>query len=385
MKGNLKLPHNVREREDGFFEIRITNKCSKRKSKYVRPEVGLTKRQTEDWLAEERARFCAEVNSDYTTPLLFGEVLDMYLGSSAVKIRDTTRSVYEGQAPRIKDALAHIRIDRLTSIAIQEFIDTLSAGLKENNKGIIVNVFNHAMELQMVNRNPAKFAVVPKRVRKAKIFHTREEVGQILTALVEYSNKNIGAYAVAQLRLFVEFAIHSGMRTGELLGLSWSDIDVDSKKVHIHQQLIYDKRKLYISPETKNGKDRVIEIPDRIINLLIDYKSYQMQEQERMGWSNNGMLFSDRRTGDLLPTSAPADWFEGFCKQFKFRYLSPHSFRHFFATVLYSETKDVALVAEVIGDKISTVIEYYVHSEDGSIGTACNAVASAIESAIKKA
>jgi ATP-dependent helicase/nuclease subunit A len=183
----------------------------------------------------------------------------------------------------------------------------------------------------------------------------------------------------------VEFAVHSGMRIGELTGLMWSDISFNDRTVRIHQQLIYDskdKRKLYISDVTKNGRERTIKIPQRIIALLVEYKEHQQQEFNRKRWRDNGMVFSDYRTGGLIPKSAPDDWFASFCKKKSFRHLSPHSFRHFYATMLYAETKDPALVAKQIGDEIATVIKYYVHAEDGSQDKACDTIANAIEKVI---
>jgi len=378
----LKLPNNVKDKGNGLFEIRVTVD-GRRKSKYIRPVDGLTKRQIEDFLANEKAKFTAELTNDYTTPLAFGEVLQMYLADTAVKIRDTTRTVYRGQSPRIIAALGHIRIDNLTSLVIQRYIDTLSAGLCENNKAIISSVCKYAKKLRMIDYNPAEDVELPEETRKEKDIYTREEVGQILTALANYNNDNIGAFAVAQLRLYVEWALHSGMRNGELLGLSWLDIDTVNKTVHIHQQLISEDKKLYIYPKTKNGKPRTINIPDRIINLLTEYKKTQQQERERMGCTDNGMVFIDRKTGGFIPKHAPDNWFEGFCNKCGFRKLSPHSYRHFFATTLLNDGVNVATVAKVIGDKIATVIDYYIHAEDGAEETACLTITNAIENALK--
>ena len=383
---NIKLPNNVKSRGNGSFEIRVTV-GNERISRYVRPIEGMTKRQIENFLVDEKARITAELKGDYSEPQPFGLMLDMYLNSTATKIRDTSRTSYKGQASRIKEILGNIRIDRLNRIRMQEFIDTLPEGSQENNKYILVNVFNFAKEYKMVDSNPAE-SLTFKAIDKEKEFHSREEIAQILTALADYKNNRIGAYAVAQLRLFVEFAVHSGMRIGELTGLMWSDIDFDKRTVHIHQQLIYDckdKRKLYISDVTKNGKARTIEIPQRVIDLLAEYSEHQQEEFKRNGWKkHSNMVFTDYRDDGLIPKSAPNDWFASFCKRYGFRHLSPHSFRHFYATMTYAETKDPAVVAEQIGDEIATVIKYYVHAESDSKERACKAIAGVIERAIEK-
>jgi integrase len=382
----IKLPDNIDVHKGGSYRLRVTVN-GRRVDKYLNPSKdnpNMTQRQTVAWLEKEKARIISELTSDYKTPLPFGDVLTMYLNNNAVRISDTTRTNYRGQAPRISAALGHIRIDKLTRIKMQEFVDTLPLGSQENNKSILVNVFNHAIELQMYNRNPAEFLEF-KELAKPKEIYTREEVGRILTALTNYTNDTIGAFAVAQLRLFVEFAVQSGMRTGELLGVSWADIDTVQNTVYVHQQLICCNKKQYIQDETKNRKPRTITIPQRVIDLLSEYKILQQQERERMGWADNGMVFIHHKTGDLITKNAPRNWLESFCKKHDFRYLSPHSLRHFFATVLYKETKDVALVAEVIGDEKATVMKYYVHAEDGAERLACTTISNVIDNALKSA
>jgi integrase/recombinase XerD len=141
---------------------------------------------------------------------------------------------------------------------------------------------------------------------------------------------------------------------------------------------------LYISDVTKNGKERDVQIPRRIVDLLVEYREHQQKEFKRNKWTKYcNMVFTDYRTDGLLSKSAPYDWFESFCKKYGFRHLSPHSFRHFYATMLYAETKDPALVAQIIGDEIATVIKYYVHAESDSKEKACKAITSVIDRAIE--
>jgi integrase len=378
----MKLPDNI-DRHNGGYRLRYTVN-GERKYKRLNPKKdknnppNMTARQITAWLEAEKARVLEKATGNHTKPRPFGDVLDMYLDDPAVKIRDTTRTVYRGQAQRIKNAIGHILINELTSLTIQRYIDTLSAGTMENNKGIISSVCKYAKKLRMIDYNPTEDVELPEETPIEREIYSRDEVGAILTALADYSNPRIGSYAVAQLRLFVTWALHSGMRTGELLGLMWQDIDFINKKVKIHQQLIYENKRLYIYPKTKNKKPRTINIPSRIIDLLTEYRELQKQKRARHGWSDNGMVFADYKTGELIPKTAPRDWFNGFCKKHNFTALSPHSFRHFFATVLYKETKDAALVAKVIGDEISTVIKYYVHAEDGAEETACSTIENVI-------
>ncbi|MCL1904243.1 MAG: site-specific integrase [Oscillospiraceae bacterium] len=172
-----------------------------------------------------------------------------------------------------------------------------------------------------------------------------------------------------------------------MTGLEWSAIDFDKRIIKVKQQLIYDSKakvKLYVSGTTKNGNDRDVKIPQRVIDLLAEYREYQQQEFKRNGWKKNiNMVFTDYRADGLIPKHSLDDWFKSFCKRYGLRHLSPHSFRHFYATTLYNETEKPAMVAQQIGDKLSTVIKYYVHAEDDSMDIACETITGVIEGAMK--
>lgn len=214
----MKIPDNI-DIHNGSYRLRYTVN-GKRIDKRLNPKKDknnpekMTDRQITAWLEKEKTRIISEATGDYSTPLPFGEVLDMYLEDKATGLRDTSRACYKGQAPRIKDELGNIRIDNLNKYLMQKFINGLPVGSQENNKFILVNVFNYAKEFKMVKDNPAdclKFQTIDKE----KDFHTRDEITQILTALASYRNDRIGSYAVAQLRMFVELAVNSGMRIGD--------------------------------------------------------------------------------------------------------------------------------------------------------------------------
>jgi integrase len=279
-----------------------------------------------------------------------------------------------------------IDIDCLTCYDIQTYIDGLTQGTAETNAGIIASVLKYARKRKMQGVEPdiIKDVVIPARVHTVKDIYNASEVKQILQGLEGYENSRFGVFAVAMLRLFVEWAFHSGMRTGELLGLSWVDVDLDEKSVFVHQQLIKPNGEpAYIKSQTKNQKERTIKIPDRVVSLLLEYRELLHEYRTANKFRDNGMVFIDCESGGLIQRHSISNWFESFCKSQKFRHLSPHNFRHYFATTLLDNGVPVATVAKVLGDEVATVIEYYIKAEAGAEQKACEVISMAIDKALQ--
>jgi len=344
---------NVKALSNGLFEVRVTVN-GKRKSKYLRAPEKLTERQLEKWLETERTDFERQCTSDKSTPLTFAALAEMWLDVSTHQIRETTRQTYKSQFPRLLKAIGHIRIDRLTTYDIQVFINDLAKSdlqsICNNNKSIISNVCKLAKSLKMIDVNPAETVCLPKETRTEKEIYSREEMRELLSLLENCGNP--------QLRLFANLAAYTGMRTAEILGLEWCDIDFNGNTIRIHQQLIHTKEKgLHIYDETKNGKVRTITIPKSVIGLLADWK----KQRE----CDSGMVFIGE-DGGLMSKTHPRNLLQSFCKRNGIRYCSPHSFRHWHVTTLHKDGIDVAEIARRVGDEIATVLKIYLHAEKGA-------------------
>jgi integrase len=230
-----------------------------------------------------------------------------------------------------------------------------------NNKGIISNVCKLAKSLQMIEINPAETVCLPKENRAEKVIYTREEMRELLSLLEKCDNP--------QLKLFANMAAYTGMRTAEMLGLEFTDIDFDKNTIRIHQQLVHTKEKgLHIYDETKNSKDRIITVPKSLIDLLNDWKRQRKCDSGIVFTENNGLMSKTR----------PRDWLQTFCKRNGIRYCSPHSFRHWHVTTLHKDGIDVAEIARRIGDEIATVLKVYLHAEKSADVEACAAIENAL-------
>ena len=141
----------------------------------------------------------------------------------------------------------------------------------------------------------------------------------------------------------------TGMREGELLALSPTDIDLDNKLISINRtyQRIGGKN-VFTSPKTRKSK-RKIPIPDFLCQELSDYI------QSRY------MLDADERLFPVTKSYLSHEMIRG-CKNTGMKKIRIHDIRHSHASLLINQGCDALMLADRLGhEKVSTTLNTYSH------------------------
>jgi len=146
------------------------------------------------------------------------------------------------------------------------------------------------------------------------------------------------------IKLALAICYYTGLRRGELLGLTWPDISKQS--ITINKQLDT-KHFGYMDPKTKNGF-RTIPIPGVLAKMLTQYKnSHPLDIHRRLFSRPYGTYYGMKQAIKKID-----------------RRLSPHCLRHTYATTLLAKGVDIRTVAALMGDNAQTVIKTYIHYSD---------------------
>ena len=99
-----------------------------------------------------------------------------------------------------------------------------------------------------------------------------------------------------RLEALYVLAIHTGMRRGELLGLKWSDVDLENSRIGIRRTLTRTdggKRYTLGDPKTKRSH-RTVRITPQAVEALRRHLTNQMEEMERLGdiYIDQGLVFT---------------------------------------------------------------------------------------------
>lgn len=144
------------------------------------------------------------------------------------------------------------------------------------------------------------------------------------------------------LYLVVLFALTTGMRRGELLGLRWPDVDLERRMAVLHN--------------TKNGDRRSVPIVPEVAELL--------RERGRVRRLDNDLIFASEGAGPVWPDKY---WYAAL-KAAKIKDFRFHDLRHTAASYLAMSGASVPELAAVLGHRTLQMVKRYAHLSDQHTG-----------------
>ncbi|MFV2083045.1 tyrosine-type recombinase/integrase [Micromonospora sp. LOL_021] len=157
---------------------------------------------------------------------------------------------------------------------------------------VLRNALQHAMREELVSRNVAKLVRVPS---------PRYKVGKGLS--VEQARTLIAAAEGHRLYALYVVAATMGLRRGELLGLRWSDLDLDNGTVSIAQTVQRAGGKLHLQDTKTEDSESVLPLPDWTWMVLLDHQQDQQRERDRLAevWEDHDLVFPSERGTPMEP------------------------------------------------------------------------------------
>ena len=168
-------------------------------------------------------------------------------------------------------------------------------------------------------------------------------------------------------------AVNTGLRQGELLGLRWEDVDLDTATLRIRRTL---QNGSFHPP--KSGKGRSVRLTRRTVDALRSHRRRQLEERMELAglWEDQGLIFPNRAGRPLDHTNFYQRDFKklldraGLSPAFRF-----HDLRHTCATLLLSRNVHPKVVQEMLGHAtISQTMDTYSHVLPGMQDEAVSAL-----------
>jgi len=225
---------------------------------------------------------------------------------------------------------------------------------------VLSSVFSVAVRWDIIKENPVVRIQKPKvnKIERKRCL-TSEEIEQLLK-LLKTEHIKYGAW--------IYTALFTGVRLGELGGLTWDDIDFEGKTLRVRQaiQALPGIRTFVKVPKSKSGK-RQIDIPDILIAVLREYKVWQYGEKQKYGesWNETGHVFT-QKTGELMYPSTPTQWFQKFRAKNGLPDVPFHGLRHTYATqyLLLAGAGAIRRLQNDLGHAQPSTTEMYLHDKE---------------------
>ena len=242
-----------------WWEGRITTERDPGTGKQIQRSVS---GKTQEEVRKKLSKIATEIdNRTYVKPSkqTLGEWLDIWLDTYvAYSVKPYTEDSYrEACENHIKPSLGNVRLEELNAPQIQQLYNKLirqkglSAKTVKNVHGVLHRALNQAVRIGSLRSNPSDACDLPKVYQKEIVPMEQEEIMAFLNAIqgekFEY---------IYQVTLF------TGMRQGEVLGLTWDCVDFNANTLYINKQLQKSKKVggVYQLVPTKNSKARLITV-----------------------------------------------------------------------------------------------------------------------------
>ncbi len=197
---------------------------------------------------------------------------------------------------------------------------------------------------QKIDTNPAENLISPKRPKSLPKFLRSDEVEEILSGI------NMDTPAGYRNRAILELLWASGMRVSELSGLNFGNLNLENNEITVFG---------------KGAKERIILITDRAKNYLQGYidtaRSLVARGYDLPPITDDSPVFINK-TGYRLQTKMIRNVINDVVDKIQLpKKVTPHMFRHSFATHLIENGADLRVVQELLGHASISNTQIYTH------------------------
>lgn len=349
---------SIRQRADGRWEARVILGDGRRKSVY-----GETRKDVAAKLLPvlKAAADNLPVPSERNTVGAF--LTDWLENTAKPRVRASTFVGYEVAVRRhLMPQLGTLRLARLAPADLARCYAALGkAGLAPRTVRLCHAVLHKALadaaRWDMVTRNVADLVDPPRAGRP----ETR-----VLS--VADARRLLDAAAGDRLEALYVLALLTGLRAGELLGLRWTDLDLDRGELTVRQQVQRVAGAWLTSePKTERGR-RTLGLPSRAVEALRGRRVRQAEERLRAGaaWQESGLVFTTEigtpiERGNILRRS-----FRPLLERAGLPPMRFHDLRHTAATLLLADGENVKAVQERLGHAAASMtLDVYGHVMPG--------------------
>ena len=322
------------KRKDGRWQEQMTVTINGRtKQKYF---YGATKAEVNRKISEWRLKESTQRSDP------FEDVADSWWEQAEDDLAVSTRRGYKPALERLKDHYKATPIQSITAADVNAFMQVTVRERQMADKTartqlmVCSMIFRYAVQSGCIQVNPARELEVPRNLKRERRDIASDE-----------DIKRVKASWDAPFGAFAYWCLYTGLRRNELLALTWDDVDMDKRVIHVNKSCYRDidgKVKVKL-PKTQSGI-RAVPIPNKLYEKLTPGTGLVFPGES--GYMTNGMF--ERHWKHYTEASGVT--------------CTPHQLRHAYATMLYEAGDKVSLedAQYLLGHaNLQTTADIYTH------------------------
>jgi len=274
--------------------------------------------------------FDAQYSPRRTKDVTFEEFSKLYLENYAKLNKKSWKCDHYALKAHLVPYFGKFKLIEITPLLVERYrAERLKAGVRKSSTNrelaLLKKMFNLAIDWEYARENP---------VRKVRLFSEKDNLKQ--RVLSEEEETRLLEESADHLRSIIIAALNTGMRKNEILTLTWNQVDLKLRLIHVLK--------------TKSGKNRVVPINDALLEVLRELKVR----------SRGGYVFGNPETGQ--PFKNVRHSFENACRRAGIRDLRFHDLRHTFSCRMIQRGCDIETLRELLGHHSVTVTQRYIHT-----------------------
>lgn len=280
---------------------------------------------------------------------------DLYYPFLKGHVRRETREGYEAKLDRhVTPTLGHVRLVDLEPYSLDVWRDALIGKMSKRSALNVYRAFdtalNRAVKWRLIQVNPLKAVDVP-----------RPELRDVDTLTAKEAVAYLKAFRGHVIEPIVILAIGAGLRPCELCGLTWAEVDLKSKRVHVVRGLHQRKSDVWMEEPKSLRSRREVSLPDWAVVALRPLKGI-------------GAIVSEAG-GHMAPNTVQRLYRAQIASE-SLRKVPMRDLRHSHATLLLEAGVDVVTVSRRLGHSTVAITDaYYLHPKQSADRKAADALA----------
>lgn len=275
--------------------------------------------------------------------------------------RPSTAALYERTLRlHVYPTLGPRRLSSVKRSDIQGWVSKLSVELApasvDGCYSRVRTIFRAAVDDRLIAETPCRNIALPEIADDKVVPMTTEEV------------KDLAAAAPEDLRALVVFGAGTGLRSGEMLGLSVDAVDFLRREVRVEQQLVYIPGSgVFLAPPKTRAAVRTVPLPSYALEALSEHLRRCPPTEFVLPWGDHDgelvrvrLVFRSPRGRPVLRTTLNGRW-----RRMARRAgvsSTPHDLRHHYASILIDGGESVKVVQERLGHASATeTLDTYSH------------------------